>query len=408
MEQRNGRIDRYGQTYPPTIAFLYAKDSYEGEVLKRLVLKIEAQMRMLGSVGDVLGQIQADSIEQLLSRPVSDLHRAVAEAEAQIDSELNRASDPRVRAQIGEGGEDQDELARAEAAVRRERERGVSLDVFLHRAVVAAGGTVERHGGAMRITTPQPWRSSEVQERYESLLPPGSFRQGEETAAQDVLHEEHPLLEAAVRWVRSNRFRKDDDHRLAGVIVPDLAEPDLIATFLVTLQDGTAAKVERFEAVRISAKLAVSQDPLSDEEASRITLPGNLPPGCLQQLFASWWQEARIIAETLAGRRATSWKEELETFRSLERDIQKPEIDRWDVSTREAILGDYALQTQQPRLFGDAPVLPPALRRRLDEHRKRVDVQRSILDRRAHFEAPLVEPLGVLLRVPASLVEGGR
>jgi len=224
---------------------------------------------MLGSVGDVLGQIQADSIEQLLSRPVSDMHRAVAEAEAQIDSELNRASDPRVRAQIGEGGEDQGELARAEAAVRRERERGVALDVFLHRAVLAAGGTVERHGDALRIATPQPWGSLEVQERYESLLPPGSFRQGEESAAQDVLHEEHPLLEAAVRWVRSTRFRKDDDHRLACVVVPDLAEPDLIATFLLTLQDGTATKVERFDAVRISAKLDVSKDAVLDEQISR-------------------------------------------------------------------------------------------------------------------------------------------
>ncbi len=408
MEQRNGRIDRYGQTHPPTIAFLYAEDSYEGEVLKRLVLKIEAQMRMLGSVGDVLGQIQADRIEQLLSRPVSDLHRAVAEAEAQIDSELNRASDPRVRAQIGEGGEDQDELARAEAAVRRERERGVALDVFLHRAVLAAGGTVERHNNALRIATPQPWRSLEVQERYESLLPPGSFSQGEETAAQDVLHEEHPLLEAAVRWVRSTRFRKDDDHRLACVVVPDLAEPDLIATFLITLQDGTAAKVERFEAVRISANLEVSQDSVADEATSRISLAGNVPPGRLQELVGAWWRQARTIAEAQAVRRATNWKDELQTFRSLERDIQKPEIDRWDVSTRDAILGDYAHQTQQPRLFGDAPALPPALRRRLDEHRKRVELQRGILDRRAHFESPLVEPLGVLLRLPASLIEGSR
>jgi len=406
MEQRNGRIDRYGQTQPPTIAFLYAEDSYEGEVLKRLVLKIEAQMRMLGSVGDVLGQIQADSIEQLLSRPVSDLHRAVAEAEAQIDSELNRASDPRIRAQIGEGGEDQGELARAEAAVRRERERGVALDVFLHRAVLAAGGTVERHDNALRIATPQAWRSLEVQERYERLLPPGSFSQGEESAAQDVLHEEHPLLEAAVRWVRSTRFRKDDDHRLACVVVPDLAEPDFIATFLITLQDGTAAKVERFEAVRISANHEVSPDSISDEEASRITLPGNVPTDLLQGLFGDWWQPARKVAEAQAARRATNWKEELETFRSLERNIQKPEIDRWDVSTREAILGDYSRQTQQPLLFGDAPALPPALRRRLDEHRKRVELQRSILERRAHFEAPMVEPLGVLLRVPASLIEG--
>jgi hypothetical protein len=282
----------------------------------------------------------------------------------------------------------------------------VALDVFLHRAVLAAGGAVERHDNALRIATPQPWRSSEVQEHYENLLPPGSFRQGEESAAQDVLHEEHPLLEAAVRWVRSTRFRKDDDHRLACVVVPDLAEPDLIATFLITLQDGTAAKVERFEAVRISAKLEVSKDSVSDEEASRVTLPGNVPSGRLEELFVAWWHPARTIAEAQAGRRATDWKEELEAFRSLESDIQKPEIDRWDQSTREAILGDYARQTEQPRLFGDTPALPPALRRRLDEHRKRVELQRGILDRRAHFEAPLVEPLGVLLRVPASLIEG--
>ena len=265
----------------------------------------------------------------------------MAEAEAQIDSELNRASDPRIRAQIGEGGEDQDELERAEAAVRHERERGVALDVFLQRAVLAAGGTVECHDNALRITTPQPWRSLEVQERYEGLLPPGSFSRGEETAAQDVLHEEHPLLEAAVRWVWSTRFRKDDDHRLACVVVPDLAEPDLIATFLITLQDGTAAKVERFEAVRISARLEVSKDSISDEDASRITLPGNVPAGSLQDLFGAWWQEARIIAEAQAGRRAATWKEELQAFRSLERNIRKPEIDRWDQSTREAILGDY-------------------------------------------------------------------
>ena len=145
-----------------------------------------------------------------------------------------------------------------------------------------------------------------------------------------------------------------------------------------------------------------------DEQLSRITLPGNVPAGRLQELFGGWWQEARVIAEAQASHRATAWKEELEVFRNLERDIQKPEIDRWDRATRDAILGDYERQTQQPRLFGEAPALPPALRRRLDEHRKRVDLQRSILDRRARFEVPLVEPLGVLLRVPASLIEEGR
>ena len=407
MEQRNGRIDRYGQKKAPVIAFLYAEDSYEGEVMKRLVLKIEAQMRRLGSVGDVLGQIQVDSIERLLSRPAPDVHRAIEDAEAQIDSELNRASDPRIREQLGEANEDKVELDRATAAVLAEKEHGVALDVFLRRAVLAAGGSVETRDNALYVVTPAVWRSHVVQERYDGLLPPGSFRPGDESAAVDVLHEEHPLLEAAVRWVGSTRFRKDDDHRLACVVVPQLAEQDLIATFLVTLQDGTAAKLERFEAVRVSHDLQSSRAPAADEEASRVTFPGNVVSGQLSALFDPWWQEARLLAESEARRRAMNWKTELIALRGLEAEFQKPEIERWDTATKEAILREHLHKEQQPLLFGEAPQLPPAIRRRLDEHRKRVDIQRTILDHRVKFEESLVEPLGVLLRVPASLVGEG-
>lgn len=406
MEQRNGRIDRYGQRQHPAIAFLYAEDSYEGEVLKRLTLKIEAQMRRLGSVGDVLGQIQADLIEELLRRPFFDIKKAVADAEAQIDSELNRASAPRILEQMGVGGEDSDELARARAAARREQEFGVALDVFLQRAVTAAGGSVERHSDSLRLVTPPAWRSKDVAERYDALLPPGSFQLGEESETRDVLHEEHPLLEAAVRWVRSTRFRKDDDHCLAYVVVPDLPEPELIATFLVTLQDGTAVKIERFEAVRVSPSLEVSRDSSADDRDSGTTYPGNVVAAQVEPLFSPWWEDARKAAEAEAFRRASSWLEEMVALRGLERSIQKPEIDRWDQSTRGIILGDYERQANQQSLFGEKPALPPAIRRRLDEHRKRVELQFSILERRARFEGPRVEALGILLRVPASLTGG--
>ena len=55
MLQRQGRVDRFGQTQACEFAFLYAKDTYEGEVLARLFAKIENQVLRLGSVGDVLG-----------------------------------------------------------------------------------------------------------------------------------------------------------------------------------------------------------------------------------------------------------------------------------------------------------------------------------------------------------------
>ena len=367
MEQRNGRIDRYGQTHPPVIGFLYATDSYEGEVLKRLVLKIEAQIRKLGSVGDVLGQFQADRIEELLRRPVSDFHRAVREAEAQIDEELNRASDPRLRDQIGGGGQDDDELERAADAAHRGGEEGVDLPVFLRRAVEAS--------------------------------------QGEVSAAtdQDVLSEDHPRIDAAVRWVRATRFRQNDDHRLAYVMVPDLVEPDLVSTFLLTLADGTAFKYERFSAVRVTSALNVSRNAAADELSSRSSHPGNIAPSQLASVFGLWWMEARHLAEVEGLRRAQDWADEMQAFRGLERSIAKPELDRWDTATRSAILKEHEASLRQRGLFADEPQLPPAIRRRLDEHRKRVEFQYATLDRRARFEPPVVEPLGVLLRVPAHL-----
>jgi SNF2 family DNA or RNA helicase len=66
MLQRQGRVDRFGQTRPCEFGFLYAKDTYEGEVLARLFTKIENQVLRLGSVGDVLGSLQADRIEELI------------------------------------------------------------------------------------------------------------------------------------------------------------------------------------------------------------------------------------------------------------------------------------------------------------------------------------------------------
>src|SRR5262249_8974513 len=60
MLQRQGRVDRYGQERPCRFAFLYARDTYEGEVLSRLFTKIETQIARLGAIGDVLGALQTD------------------------------------------------------------------------------------------------------------------------------------------------------------------------------------------------------------------------------------------------------------------------------------------------------------------------------------------------------------
>ena len=118
--------------------------------------------------------------------------------------------------------------------------------------------------------------------------------------------------------------------------------------------------------------------------------------------------EARHLAEAEALRRAQDWVEELQAFRGVERSIAKPELDRWDKATQSAILREHEANLRQRGLFSDEPQLPPAVRRRLDEHKRRVEFQYATLERRTRFEAPLVEPLGVLLRVPAQIAGEAR
>jgi SNF2 family DNA or RNA helicase len=119
MLQRQGRVDRFGQTTSCEFAFLYAADTYEGEVLMRLFTKIENQVLALGSVGDVLGALQADRIEQLLAQSPADVKAGIAEAERQIQVELDHINQQRNKELFGDQPPSDDE-----AAVNSAPERG--------------------------------------------------------------------------------------------------------------------------------------------------------------------------------------------------------------------------------------------------------------------------------------------
>lgn len=66
LEQRNGRIDRHGQTRSPIIRYLFYPDSPEDRVLDRLVQRIAAMHDDRVSTPDILGILEGARIEELL------------------------------------------------------------------------------------------------------------------------------------------------------------------------------------------------------------------------------------------------------------------------------------------------------------------------------------------------------
>ncbi|GAA1966276.1 hypothetical protein GCM10009838_25010 [Catenulispora subtropica] len=87
LEQRNGRVDRYGQKEIVEISYLYLTDTRDEEILQRLREKIAEITKQLGSSSDILGIAgRSDVIDALLE----DLPEEELEARLQAAAEQVR------------------------------------------------------------------------------------------------------------------------------------------------------------------------------------------------------------------------------------------------------------------------------------------------------------------------------
>ena len=129
LEQRMGRIHRYGQTHDPVIIVnLVADETREGRVLKTLLDKLEAMRRELRSdkVFDVVGRLfEGASLKDYIEQAVAEDDPAAAARllEGRLTEEQVRALDARERAQFGEGGEVRQALAQLGEETERESYR---------------------------------------------------------------------------------------------------------------------------------------------------------------------------------------------------------------------------------------------------------------------------------------------
>ncbi|HQK95329.1 MAG TPA: helicase-related protein [Armatimonadota bacterium] len=398
LEQRNGRVDRYGQTEAPQIGFLYAANTYEGEVLARLLTKIENQVRRLGSVGDVLGPMQVSSIVALLERTPPDELAAIDHADREIDNALNLRATTGLRQHLGDGTVDEAETDAVRDAVARSHPEWLDVTQFVAAAAGAAGGQVQRTSTGLSVTrTPYAWIAGQVEASYAQLLSPSAeLPEGEGFDA--VLCEEHALVQAAVRWVRGTRYDATDDHRVAYHVVDGLQVPELVCTFVVRLRDGTGREVEKIEAVRVTPDGVASRDASADADLLWGDSGGNADPEAVRALFGAWWDAALAAARGEAERRAKDWLLFTRSLRHIENQTLVREHEQWDLASRDAIL---KVGTQRS-LFDDGSLDSPTTRRRLRQHEARARERMAYITRRAQVDGPpVVEPLGVLLRVPS-------
>jgi ERCC4-related helicase len=394
LEQRNGRIDRYGQEHDPIVRYLYLQGTFEERILLRLIAKFERQRARLTFVPNTLGiTTSTDASQERLLKGLMDEDtklfehqprlfdfyegdeaEGADEATAELLEEIDRSlhgfrQAARTNAWLGDEGLNADEQVAQEADEARElgdRVNNVDLAAFVCDAVRLGGGqligTIDDEHFTLRL--PPAWCHG-----LEDL--PGydpARRIVRLTTKLDVITDSnknpvgylgraHPLVRRALERVRNLSFggmaKQGQDPR-ASAARADVPEPTLLYTFLGRASSRAGRELERAVAVKVTSSgdtevydTADQWAPLADpDKAIRTT-------DLWDNYFKEWGDGARHRAEkaALAGFRPIAKTYVQERTKSLAAEQQSQQ--EWLGKRADEITGTARPAEVQRELFDE-------------------------------------------------------
>lgn len=243
LEQRMGRIHRYGQQKDVYIFNLVAEDTREGKVLAKLFDKLEEIKNKLGSdrVFDVIGDVfEGKNLYQLILDAVTNA-KSMEEILKELDIKPDEEYISKIKEALGETLATRFiDYTRIKEMTERAREYKLIpeyIEEFFKRAFIKAGGKLrETKDGFMAIdSVPYEIRkiaeSPEFKNRYGIIMkryPKVTFDKNIAFKNSDAefISFGHPLFEALLKWVvdnygeeaRRGAVSKDPSGRLNGYI----------------------------------------------------------------------------------------------------------------------------------------------------------------------------------------------
>jgi ERCC4-related helicase len=378
LEQRNGRIDRYGQDRNPLIRYLYLKNSFEDRILLRLVAKYERQRSKLHFVPDTLGIscVSDASCEKLLKGIMDEDAKLFKEQAAPFvfsDPDKDSLDDPAVRELLeevdkgfkwfektakdniwlGEGGLNAETALIGKAEEAREegfRLSAVDLADFVCNAILLDGGKIEQNGEMINIELPPLWDHGledlpgyDASRRRIRLTTRVNIEEDDEGNSVGYLGRAHPLVRKALDRVRNIGFGSKglnlQDPRATAVLGED-DTASLLFTFLGSVVTGKGKVYEKVIGVKV-AKNGDVQTYLSPEKWLFLANSDKAikSSGIWEQNFLPWGVDA---SETALKRAEESFSDIATNYineKTAELQSEQENINNWFASRVREITG---------------------------------------------------------------------
>ncbi len=399
LEQRNGRIDRFGQEHDPVVRYLYLHGTFEEKILLQLLAKYERQRTRLTFVPNTLGLTTSGDIgaERLLKGLIeahenlfpdastsvefettaeeTSLTPAIQELLEEVERSLRSFEQAaRTHTWLGDLGlaADPQTLAAADRARERGNQAGaVDLALFVLDAVRLDGGTVTQTAQQnVEVRLPSAWTYGldhlpgyDADRKLVRLTT--NLNQTRDAAGNPLgyLGRAHPLVRRALDRVRhlslGSSVPSGQDVR-ASVVRGSVDGPTLVWTYLGRVQSRAGRELEQVLAVRIAqGQLPVALADTADWLELADPVRAIRTTGVFERHFQPWYANAQREALAAA---AASFGPISATFvqeRRRELEAERARQDEWLRQRTNELLPTIRLPVpQQLDLFSILPSEP--------------------------------------------------
>lgn len=426
-EQRNGRIDRYGQHNQPEVYLLVATQSLEQRVAEVVVRKLELIGKQVGSVANVFPLVNRVNIDDFLAQMAgSDEAEPDVEAVARaMDVELDTAVaatqselEDAISAELlhGESFNEADQTAvnNALSAARELVPEFSDVENFLRVYCQMEKGQVEPTGeeGIVRVTIPPVLRP---ELGGLSQIARATFRRDIAVAEKDnqqraeFLSPGHPLVQAALRRMRGKVYAADFKSRLSVRRVAADQTPGFLFTFAMRFLDGRGEAIEeRFEPVFVALNGPTSADSLADQRRFKLPSQGNPTAAETEQIKNRYPADfARAQADAWAEARRRQQARVTELARQQEH-IAEEAFERlgiWEYASMQRLEQRKAeaglAQATQMDLFGVVSRRLGRFRQEQEQLLRQKEKRRDEIRAMKQVKMDALDIIGALLLLPA-------